>query len=347
MITKEKAEKYIKLLMYYEKNKNSQEINNLDTRIDTELINSINNIDCEFLKDYDVNQYKQNKLKENFDENIIQNSIKIYLEEKGITPILNNLVETLNKQGHHSVNILKDDKQRKLLVEFLIDPVSAVKNADFMTIVKFSSNSRGLNKGLGEMREIMDNGELSLKIVDIIKEPVNFFNKLVQKYGMKLKNGEYDISNVSKLVSDIEKIKTEVEEKFKNHIDFFKFLKSDKDDMNFVFSKIVSRFIIKVENKCKNINSENSKKIKETLIDQFKTFSENKTTYFIKVIGSMLKDVSGNIIENSSEKISGKKIDEIKNITITKTNECLENPEKCKEQLKPFINIVENLVNKK
>lgn len=347
MITKEKAEKYIKLLMYYEKNKNSQEINNLDTRIDTELINSINNIDCEFLKDYDTNQYKQNKLKQDFDENIIQNSIKIYLEEKGITPILKNLVESLNKQGHHSLNILKDDKQRKLLVEFLIDPVSAIKNADFMTIIKFSSNSRGLNKGLGEMREIMDSGELSLKMTDIIKEPVNFFNKIVQNYGIKLQNGEYNISNVSKIVNDIEKIKTEVEEKFKNQIDFFKFLKTDKDDMNFVFSKIVSRFIIKVENECKDINSENSKKIKETLIDQFKTFSENKTTYFIKVIGSMLKDISGNIIENSSEKISGKKIDEIKNITITKTNECLENPEKCKEQLKPFINIVGKLVNKK
>jgi len=343
MINKEKAEKYIELLIYYEKNKNPEKI---DKRIDQELFNSID-INCDFLNDYHNNISKQNELKQNFDKNIIQNSIKIYLEKKGITPVLNELIKSLNKQGHHSVNILKDDKQRKLLVEFLIDPVSAIKNADFTTIVKFSNNSRGLNKGLEEMREIIDSGELSIKMMDIIKEPVNFFNKISQEYGMKLKKGEYNISDVTKIVNDIEKIKTEVENKFKNQIDFFKFLKTDKEDMNFIFSKIVSRFIIKVENKCKDINSENSQQIKETLIKQFKTFSENKTTYFIEVIGNMLKDVSGNIIKNSSEKILGKKTDEIKNITDTKINECLKNPENCKEQLKPFIDIVGKLVNKK
>lgn len=324
------VEKSIDILILYKKDKEDK---NIDNKIN-ELVEKIS-IDCGYLNDYSTNKNKQEELINKFNEHIIKNFIKTYLEKKGITEQLEKLVDSLKKQGEHGFNILKDEDQRKLLIEFLINPLSIAK-ANPITVFKFANNSRGLNKGIEEMRGVTDSGNLSLALTNIIKEPVNFLNNMYQKYIEEIKKGNF---------SEIYKLKDELELKFKSQISLFNFLNIDKGNMNFAFSKIASMFIKKVLEKCKEINSLEGEKIKIILISQFEKFSENKTMYFANVISDMLKGIK-QTVENSSVKITGNNIETNKNILFEKANECLKNPEECKKQVKPILEISKSFLKK-
>lgn len=273
------VEKSIDILILYKKDKEDK---NIDNKIN-ELVEKIS-IDCGYLNDYSTNKNKQEELINNFNEHIIKNSIKTYLEKKGITEQLENLVNSLKKQVEHGVDILKDEEQRKLLIEFLINPLSIAK-ANPITVFKFANNSRGLNKGIQEMRGVTDSGNLSFALTNIIKEPVNFLNDMYQKYSEKIKNGDF---------SEIYKLKYELELKFKSQISLFNVLNIDNENMNFVFSKIASTFIKKVKEVCKTDNIK-GKEIEKTIIGQFENFSKNKSTYFINIISDMLNEISQKI----------------------------------------------------
>lgn len=273
------VEKSIDILILYKKDKQDK---NIDNKIN-ELVEKIS-IDCGYLNDYSTNKNKQEELINKFNEHIIKNSIKTYLEKKGITEQLERLVNSLKKQVEHGVDILKDEEQMKLLIEFLINPLSIAK-ANPITVFKFANNSRGLNKGIQEMRGVTDSGNLSLALTNIIKEPVNFPNDMYQKYSEKIKNGDF---------SEIYKLKYELELKFKSQKSLFDVLNIDNENMSFVFSKITSTFIKKVKEVCK-LDNIKGKEIEKTIIDQFKNFSENKSTYFINIISDMLKEISQKI----------------------------------------------------
>lgn len=332
---------FVKLLKKYkEKNKL--------TTIETDILNDINikllnkQLECNIITEI----LKNDKNKENFSQEIknkvISSIIQKYVEEFQLEKKFDELLNSLEKQGEGTYNIITDEEQISLLIEIISNhtsvPILIGKHP--ITFAKLNYNISKLNKGNFDMNK---SKSMIMDIQQNIIDKTNWITNIINDMFIDKNSGNLDTEKINNYYK---KIKETLDNKFTNkEKDLFYIIINDKKEFDIVFSLILSSFNNKIQNECKNISLEDKINFEKILKDEVSKFNNDRTNFILKFILNKLKSKFKKSGTNIIENVTNNDITVVKKKLIENGKECLNNPENCKEAISGVIDKGKEILN--
>jgi hypothetical protein len=335
-------QEFIIILKEYKNNKNNLNIDtDITDKINIKLLNE--NLNCNIISDIVKDNNKKLQFKKEIQDKLIGSIIQKYVEKFEIDKIFDNLISTIEKQGSGLYNIITDPEQLELALEILSKGNLAAGFSKPITFAKLTSNLELLNKGNLDMKKIWS-GQAAIEIQQKFVSKAMDFTNLINKIMVSKNSGSLNPKEAIELYNEFKLL---IDKKFgQKEKDLFNLLISDKANFYKVFSLIISKLNIKIQNECNNLNDDERKEFEEILKTEVEYFNNNRITFILKVIknklGDKFKSSGSNLIQN----VTGLNVDKVKQSVTGEINECLNNPEKCEKKVQNVVNTVQKFAGK-
>lgn len=344
--TKDFISNYVEVLKNYENVNDVYKDNNLSEDVSRKILNK--NLDCNIISQILQNNDNINQFKKEINDVVITNIMISYLEKFGIKDEFNKFFNTIKEQSKGGFNIMKDPEQLEMLVQIMSGNLLTVPKHPIV-YMKLMYNLNMINDSNMTMKKMLYSGDLMNKLKDKLannnKDIIKIFNESFSK------GSQLDINNSVEFIKKINEIvNNKLNNISPNTKNLFSLLISNKTHFKEVFSVIISKLKVKMQNECKNINNEQIKDLEKILLEQVDDYNKNRTLYIMKAIKQVAKDkfvtdtkdFFNYVTDNTISSTVSNGISSVIN-TLNKTvDNCKENPDKCKQNID---NIKENAKN--